>query len=352
MNFGRCLHTVETHTAGESTRIVVAGLPLLRGATVMDKKEYARRHCDAVRRLLIHEPRGHADMFGAYLVPPGARGADYGAIFIDSGGYLNMCGHGTIGVATMLLEMGYFSPLVEPVTTLRLETPAGVIPVEAAVSGGRVTSVSFTNVPAFVERENCALDVPGVGTVRFDIAFGGSFFALVEAAGLGLEVCKENVARFRAIALPLLDAVNRACRVSHPLLPINTVDLVEFYQETGGGARNVVVFGQGNVDRSPCGTGTCAKLALLHKRGLMSLKKPYRHEGVLGTTFTGQIVGVTMVDDRPAVIPRVTGRAFITGMSQFLVDHEDPFKHGFMLEGRERRNRGAPAGETIQEEES
>jgi len=333
MHLGKFMQAIDTHTMGEPTRIIVAGLPSLKGASVMEKKQDLENRYDWIRQVQILEPRGHADMFGAFLVEASHPEADFGVIFSDSGGYLNMCGHGIIGVSTMLVEMGYV-PKVEPHTMLTLEAPAGNIKIKVAVAQDRVKSVTLTNVPAFVYKRDCTVNLPGVGDVTFDIAFGGSFFALVDAAQLKQQVCRENLPALVPMALKFRDIINNTIPVQHPLLPINSVDLVEIYEgpaAPGANPRNVVIFGQGNVDRSPCGTGTCAKLALMYERGEIGLNQPYVYESIVGTTFTGEILGETTVKDTKAVIPQITGSAFITGLNQILIDDQDPFKYGFKL---------------------
>jgi len=333
MHLGKFMQAIDTHTMGEPTRIIVAGLPSLKGTSVMEKKQDLENRYDWIRQVQILEPRGHADMFGAFLLESSHPEADFGVIFSDSGGYLNMCGHGIIGVSTMLVEMGYV-PKVEPYTMLTLEAPAGLIKIKVAVAQDRVKSVSLTNVPAFVFKRDCTVNLPGVGDVMFDIAFGGSFFALVQAEQLKQQVRRENLPALVPMALQFRDIINSTIPVQHPLLPINSVDLVEIYEGpsvSGANPRNVVIFGQGNVDRSPCGTGTCAKLALLHEKGEIGLNQPYVYESIVGTTFTGEILGETMIKDTKAIIPQITGSAFITGLNQLLIDDQDPFKYGFKL---------------------
>ncbi|MCL2520204.1 MAG: proline racemase family protein [Spirochaetaceae bacterium] len=333
MNIGKWLQTIDTHTMGEPTRIVVAGLPPLRGATVMEKKKDLEANYDWIRQVQIFEPRGHKDMFGAFLVEPTQPEADFGVIFSDSGGYLNMCGHGTIGVATMLVEMGYV-PKVEPYTNLTLETPAGLVKVKVTVENKRVKSVTFTNVPSFIYKQNCTVNLPGVGDVTFDISFGGSFFAIIHAEQLKQKLHRENLPALVPLALKLRDIINQTIPMKHPTLPITTVDLVEIYDTSANpsaNAQNVVVFGDGNVDRSPCGTGTCAKLALLYAEGKIGFNQPFVYESILGTTFTGEILGETLVKDTKAIIPQITGSAYITSINQLVIDENDPFKHGFQL---------------------
>jgi proline racemase len=334
LNFSKYLQVVDTHTMGEPTRIIVAGLPVLKGNSVMKKKQDMLDHYDWIRRVQILEPRGHADMFGALLVEPVHPDADFGVIFTDSGGYLNMCGHGTIGVSTVLVELGYV-PKTEPYTVFTLEVPAGLVRVKVAVARGRVESVTFINVPAFVYKRDCTVMLPGVGPVTFDIAFGGSFFALVPAVQLKQRIIKENLGTLVPLSLKLRQIINDTIPIQHPTLPLTTVDLIEIYDKPdcpGAHAKNVVIFGESNVDRSPCGTGTCAKLALLYEEGKIGCHEPFVHESILGTTFTGEIVEETTIKDNiKGVVPQITGSAYITGFNQLFVDEHDPYKHGFLL---------------------
>ena len=333
MNFEKFLQAVDTHTVGEPTRIIITGLPPLRGGSIMEKKQDMEARYDWIRKVQNLEPRGHADMFGAFLLEPSSREADFGVIFSDSGGYLNMCGHGTIGVATMLVEMGYV-PKIEPYTELVLEAPAGLIKTKVAVKQGRVESVTLTNVPSFVYKKGCTVTLPGVGPVNFDISFGGSFFALVHASQFKMQIRREDLSALISHSLKLRDIINETIPMKHPLLPISTVDLIEIYDaptNPKADGKNVVIFGNGNVDRSPCGTGTCAKLAYLYAEGKIGLNQPYVHESILGSTFEGKIVEETMVGDFKAVIPQITGSAYITGINQLFIDDRDPYKHGFLL---------------------
>ncbi|VEG28563.1 proline racemase family protein [Actinomyces howellii] len=324
------IEVVDTHTAGEPTRVIVGGLPEIRGATTAQRKEDMRDRLDHLRTAVMCEPRGHADMFGSVILEPCHPEADLGVLFMDGGGYLNMCGHGTIATVTAALSTGIIEPR-EPVTPIILDTPAGVVRTEAHVEDGRVASVSFINVPAFVERLDVRTEVEGL-PVHLDIAFGGSYFAIVRARDLGVQVRPEDLALLRRRALLLRDRLNAEVAVAHPLSPhIASIDLVEVYEETSTGVRNVVVFGRGQIDRSPCGTGTCAKLAVLHARGRLAVGDHLPHESILGTRFDGRILGTTTVAGRQAVIPQITGAAHITGYNRLVLDARDPLRHGFAL---------------------
>ncbi|MBO3723635.1 proline racemase family protein [Actinomyces bowdenii] len=330
------LSTIETHTAGEPTRVIVGGVPEVRGRDMAAKREDLRQRLDHLRRALIHEPRGHADMFGAVVLPPADERADVGVVFMDGGGYLNMCGHGTIGTVTAVLQTGMV-PSREGLNPVVLDTPAGLVRTEALVEGGAVTQVSFVNVPAFAYRREVRLELqPGRGgAVVCDIAFGGSFFAIVSAAQLGVRVSVEDLPALTEAALRLRERINEEVQVRHPDLPhITGVDLVEVYESSTTPDvdwRNVVVFGSGQVDRSPCGTGTCARMALLHAQGRLPVGRGLVQESLIGTHLRGEALGTTTVGQYPAIIPRVTGSAYVTGYSQMLLDPRDPVRHGFVL---------------------
>ncbi|MBR2783447.1 MAG: proline racemase family protein [Firmicutes bacterium] len=327
------LFTVEAHTMGEPLRLIVGGVPQLKGATIPEKREYFIQHYDYLRRALMQEPRGHKDMFGCLLTPPTLPEADTGVIFMHGDGFHNMCGHGTIAVSTILVETGMVE-VREPETVIRLEAPAGLVTVRVQVAEGRARSVSFENVPAFLYKENVPLTVPGLGRLAVDIAFGGSFFAIVDSARLGLEIRPENASRLTEAGMKILEAANGTIEVRHPELPhIKTIDLCEIWgppRSPEARLQNVTVFG-GQVDRSPCGTGTSAKLAELWTRGEIQLHEPFVYESVIGTRFTGRALRETKVGDFPAIVPEITGSAFITGYSQFVIDEDDPVKYGFRL---------------------
>ena len=334
MKFSRYIHAIDSHTMGEPTRVVVGGVPNIPGKTLPEKKAYLEENLDYLRRAIMHEPRGHNDMFGSILVQPVSDEADIGIIFMDGGGYLNMCGHGTIGASTIAVESGMV-PKVEPFTELTLEAPAGLVRVKAAIENGKVKEVSFRNVPAFLYKPDVKINVPEIGEITLDISFGGSFFAIVDAKQLGIKIIPENATKLKDIGLKIRDIVNKEIEIQHPTLEhIKTVDLVEIYDEpTNPEAtlKNVVIFGEGQVDRSPCGTGTSAKMATLFAKGKLKEGQPFVYESIIGTMFKGRVVGTTKVGDFDAVIPEITGSAYITGFNTFVIDDDDPMKFGFTL---------------------
>lgn len=334
MEFVKSINVIDTHTMGEPTRIIVGGLPVIPGNTMPEKKKYLEENMDYIRSMVMHEPRGHKDMFGAIITQPTCPEADIGVIFMDGGGYLNMCGHGSIGVSTMLVETGMVEK-VEPFTEIVLEAPAGLIKARVEVEDGKVKGTSITNVPSFLYKEDIEIQVPNVGKVKLDISFGGSFFALVNANQLGMKVDLENVNELVEVGLAIRDILNRDVKISHPEKPhINTVDLVEIYDlpsTEGADFKNVVVFGMGQFDRSPCGTGTSAKIATLYAKGKIGINEPFVYESITGTTFIGKVLRKTKIGEYNGIVPEITGRAFITGFNQLVVDPEDPFRNGFAL---------------------
>lgn len=334
MKFIKSIHAVDSHTMGEPTRIIVGGVPKIPGKTMAEKKEYLQKEMDNVRTAIMLEPRGHNDMFGSILTSPVNEEADFGIIFMDGGGYLNMCGHGSIGAVTVSIETGMVEA-VEPITHVKMDTPAGLVSAEAKVKNGKVKEVSIVNVPAFLYKENVSVEVPEIGEVKFDISFGGSFFAIVNAKQLGLKIEPKNTNKLTEIALQLRDIINENIEIQHPTLShIKTVDLIEIYDEPThpeANYKNVVIFGQGQVDRSPCGTGTSAKLATLYSKGELKEGEVFVYESILGTLFKGRIVGTGKVGDFTTITPEITGAAFITGFNHFVIDEDDPVKYGFLL---------------------
>jgi proline racemase len=306
--------------------VITGGVGPIPGATMLERKLHFEAEMDDLRLLLMREPRGHSAMSGAILQPPLRDDADWGVLFIEVSGLLPMCGHGTIGVATVLVETGMV-PVTEPETVVRLDVPAGLVEARVRVSEGRVRSVTIKNVPSFLHARDQIADVPGLGEVAYDMAFGGNFYALVDAASVGLVVDPER-------SQELIDAGARVmAAVEHPIHPadprINGCHHVVFHEPgtDGADARAATSIHPGWLDRSPCGTGTSARMAQLHARGELALGEDFVNESVIGTRFTGRLVA----EGPDGVVPEITGRAWITGMSQYLLDDDDPFPSGFDL---------------------
>jgi len=334
MNFSKSIRIIDTHTVGQATRIIVGGIPALKGSTMMEKKKYFFQNHDDIRSSCMLEPRGHADMFGAVLTEPTDKNADVGVIFLDGVGYVDMCGHGTIGIATALVETGMVK-VTEPYTDIVIEAPAGLIKVQVKVENNKAKEVSFVNVPAFLYEKDVKVKVPDLGEITFDIAFGGNFYAIVKGSELGIEISTKNVDRIIPIALKFLRFIEKNVNVQHPLIPeINKIEIVEIYgapKSSDADVQNMVVLGEGEVDRSPCGTGTCAKMATLYAKKELAMGQDFIHESILQTKFKGRILGETKVGCYDAIIPQITGQAYITGFNNLVIDEEDPLKNGFCL---------------------
>jgi proline racemase/trans-L-3-hydroxyproline dehydratase len=334
MKGSRHILAVDSHTMGEPTRVVIHGVGEVSGSTMAEKRRFMAENLDYIRTALMHEPRGHCNMFGAIITEPTKSEADLGIIFMDCGGYLTMCGHGAVGAVTVALEMGILN-VEEPLTHVVLDTPAGLVRTRAEIKNEGVTNVTVQNVPAFLCQEAFPLDVPVIGTVPIDIAFGGNFYALVETNELHLELLPENVSKLVDTGMSILEKVRGAVKVIHPTEShANSIDLVEICDPFQGGehhSKNIVVFGQGQFDRSPCGTGTCARMAALFHKGKLGLEQDFVSESIIGTLFRGRLVSETMVGNIKAVVPEITARAFITGIHQCILDPADPLKYGFLV---------------------
>ncbi len=333
MRAARYFSAVDSHTEGMPTRVITGGLAALPGSSMQERRRYFETHLDDLRLMLMREPRGHGAMSGAFLQPPTRPDADWGVLFIEVSGCLPMCGHGTIGVATVLVECGLVT-VTEPETLLRLDTPAGLVEARVAVTDGHAERVTLRNVPAFVLELDASVAVDGLGTVRYDMAFGGNFYALVDAASVGLEPAPADADDLISCGLRIIDAIHAARPPVHPLDPtIHGCKHVVFHAPGRGGAdaRNATAIHPGWLDRSPCGTGTSARMAQLHARGSLSLGAQFTNESLIGSRFVGRLVEETRVGDTPAVVPEISGRAWITGMGQYLLDPSDPFPTGFAL---------------------
>jgi trans-L-3-hydroxyproline dehydratase len=359
---------VDAHTEGEPLRVIVAGFPDLAGDSMLDRRRAARARHDELRRSLMWEPRGHADMYGCIVGPPVTPEAHVGALFMHNGGFSTMCGHGIIGLATVLVECG----LIEangPEVRVGIDSPAGFIEARARVvladvatdrtradvgrpaatharrgahsvaragtPGSRVTGVRFTNVPSFVAGLDLSVDVRGVGPVRYDLAYGGAFYAYVDATAVGLRLEAAEHDRIVDLGRRIKEAVQSAAPPVHP----ESEDLGFLYgtifvgeaHDPDSHSRNVCVFADGEVDRSPTGTGVSGRLAIHHARGELAVGDAIRVESLLGTTFDGRVLRTARVGEHDAVIPEIEGRAFITGRNEILIDPEDPLACGFLL---------------------
>jgi proline racemase len=333
MRARRVFHAVDSHTEGMPTRVIVGGVGAIPGETMFDRRRYFMTNLDGIRKALMYEPRGHAAMSGAILQPPSRPDADWGVVFIEVSGCLPMCGHGTIGVATVLVETGMVE-VTEPVTRVRLDTPAGLVVAEVTVRDGAAVSVSIVNVPAFTLGLDQAVAVPGYGQITYDMAFGGNFYAILPLDQVGIPFDRAHKEAILSAGLAVMAAVNISSEPVHPENPeIRGCHHVQFLAPDADArhSRHAMAIYPGWFDRSPCGTGTSARLAQLHTRGELQVGDDFINESFIGSRFTGSIIEETTVGGRPAIIPRITGRAWITGTAQYVIDPADPFPEGFQL---------------------
>jgi proline racemase len=339
------VRTIDAHAAGEPLRLIVDGFPSPRGKTMLEKREWVRRNADHLRRALMLEPRGHADMYGAILTEATTPGSHAGVLFMHNEGYSTMCGHGIIAVTTIALERGLLMPGGDGATIV-YDSPAGVIRATAKLAsalapGGpphdltnRVESVSFLNVPSFVLYGGLTVKLP-TRSVRADVAFGGAFYAIVDSEAVGLPIDAAHLPELRRVGMEIKHAIEAVHPVVHPLDP----ELQGIYgtiftgppNDTRADLRNVAIFADAEVDRSPCGTGTAAVMAVIDAMGLLPDDKLFVHESIIGTVFRGRIASRTAVGESPAIVPRLEGSAWITGEHTFLIDERDPLKTGFRL---------------------
>jgi trans-L-3-hydroxyproline dehydratase len=327
---------IDAHTAGEPLRLIVDGWPEPQGATILERRAFAREHQDALRRALMLEPRGHADMYGALLTPPERDGSDTGILFMHNEGFSTMCGHGTIAAATIMIErMERYADARQIV----FDVPAGRVVARAKVrtrkdGSRRVESVAFANVPSFVLAAGVPVQARG-RTFRVDVAFGGAFYAICDAEAAGLGVSGDRLHDLRELSVEIRAQVEQTINVVHPL----EAGLHGIYgtiftgppNSESADLRNVTVFADREVDRSPCGSGTAAVMAVLDAMGMLPADHVFTHESIIDTTFRGRVLQHTMVGDLPAIVPEIEGSASITGEHMFVVSDEDPLRDGFRL---------------------
>ncbi len=346
MRVSTMITAVDAHAGGEPGRVITGGVIGVPGATMFEKKRYLERHRDDVRKLMLREPRGYPGLCCNVVLPPTTPEADAGFVIMEQVEYPPMSGSNTICVTTVLLETGML-PMREPVTELTLEAPAGLIRVRADIAEGKVTRVTFRNVPAFAVHLDTAVEVPKLGTVTVDVAFGGMFYVIIDAAAVGLRISPDEGSDIVRLGEMIKEAAREQLPVVHPDQPdIAGVTVAEFSApatRSDAALKNTVVISTGEfdwdrpatwtgvLDRSACGTGTCAKMAALHAKGHLPLQTDFVHEGIMGTTFTGRLIEETRVGSYPAVVPTIGGQAWITGIAQYVVDPSDPFPEGFTV---------------------
>jgi proline racemase len=326
--------TIDAHTGGEPFRIITGGFPELPGKTILARRRYVKEHLDHLRTTLMWEPRGHPDMYGCIVTPPVTPDADIGVLFMHNEGYSTQCGHGIIAITKVALETG-FLPMTGPETTVRIDTPSGMVTAHARVEEGQVKTVYFQNVPSFVSAIDQEIDVPDLGRVRYDLAFGGAFYAYVQAEELGVRCAPEFFHELIEKGMAIKRTIMNHRPITHPF----EEDLSFLYGTIFIGpplnpqahSRNVCIFADGQVDRSPTGSGLSGRLAIHHARGEIGLDKTIVVESIIGSCFSGRIVGTTTFGPHAAIIPEIEGTAHITGRQEFLVDPEDPLHDGFLL---------------------
>jgi trans-L-3-hydroxyproline dehydratase len=326
--------TIDTHTAGEPLRIITGGIPPIPGGTILEKRRYAKVHLDYLRTALLWEPRGHADMYGCILTEPVTEDGTVGVLFLHNEGFSTMCGHGIIGLAKAGLDTGLiYLPGDKPV--IKMDTPAGRVTAYARREKGQVIEVSFENVPSFVSALDQEVDIPGIGEIHYDLAFGGAFYAFCQAEEVGVQLTSESFSRLIDVGTRIKKAVIENSKTIHPyeddLSFIYGVIIIGPPTKPGVHSRNVCIFADGEVDRCPTGTGVSARAAIHFSRGEIDQNEPFVVESILGTTFTGEIVGTTSFGSYNAVIPKISGSAYITGRNEFIIDPSDPLKGGFIL---------------------
>lgn len=346
MRLANLIHAVDAHACGEPGRVIVGGVLDVPGATMLEKMCHLRDHGDALRRRMLREPRGYPATCCNLVLPTTRPEADAGFVIMEQVEYPGMSGSNTICVTTVLLETGMV-PMREPVTELTLETPAGLVRVHADCAGGKVQRVTFRNVPAFATHLDATIEVPHLGAVTVDVAYGGMFYVIADVAPLGLRLTPDEGRDIVRIGEMIKAAAREQLPVAHPLEPeftgVTIAELSGPPSRADADAKNAVIVSTGTldwdrpatwtgaIDRSPCGTGTCAKMATLHAKGRLPLQRDFRHEGILGTVFTGRLVEETRVGDYRAVVPTLSGQAWITGLSTYVLDPDDPFPEGFTV---------------------
>jgi proline racemase len=346
MRFSNMITAVDAHACGEPGRVITGGVLDVPGKTMFEKMRHLEQHADHIRLRMLREPRGYPAANCNLILPPTIPGADAGFVIMEQVEYPPMSGTNTICVVTVLIETGMVKA-AEPITHLKLDTPAGLVAVQAEVHDGKVKRVTFRNVPAFAAHLDAKIEVPTLGTVTVDVAYGGMFYVIADAEPFGLHLTPDEGRDIARIGEMIKAAACEQLPVTHPENPgIHDVTIAQLSgppSRPGAHRKNAVIVSTGKLDwskpsswtgaldRSPCGTGTCAKMAILHAKGQLPLHQDFVHEGILGTIFTGRLIETAQVGDYPAVVPQLSGQAWITGFAQYVVDPDDPFPNGFTV---------------------
>lgn len=324
---------IDGYTAGNPVRLIKAPKPALKGNSMFERRAYFQKHYDWIRKGLVFEPRGHDLMSGGFYYAPINPENDVAVLFIETSGCLPMCGHGLIGIVTILLEKNLIRP--KKLRLLKVETPAGLVKAYYETKEDKVVSVKFTNVPSFLYLEGIKVNIAKLGQLTVDVAFGGNFYAIVDRQENYTDISDYNVSELIEMGRELRSKVNESQQIRHPLN--RNIDGCSHVLWTGtrtvleAHARNAVLYGEKSIDRSPCGTGTCARMAQLYAKGKLTLNSPFVHESIIGSTFTGTILEETMIKQYRAIVPSIQGSATITGYNKIILDPEDPYVEGFQV---------------------
>lgn len=338
IKFKRIISTIDAHTAGEPLRVITSGLPPIKGSTMLEKREYMLGHYDGIRKMLMLEPRGHSGMYGCIITEPVTEDGDFGVLFTHNEGLSTMCGHGIIGVTKVALETGMLGE-EEGKRVVRIDSPAGRVTSYADVKGGRVEKVSFINVPSFIYAENVKTSMDGIGEIYVDVVFGGAFYVFVDSKKLGIGVKLENIEQLVKKGMELKFRIMEQMKIVHPFESgLNGIygTIINEMQGNAGDrviSKNVCIFADGQIDRSPCGTGTAARVAQLYKRGYMDKGMVLINKSIIDTEFEGRIVSSAQIDQYEGVIPEISGTAHIMGFNQLVLDPDDPLPEGFRIIG-------------------
>lgn len=331
------IETIDMHTGGEPLRVILNGMPELKAESVLEARGIMQDMHDHLRTALMHEPRGHHDMYGLMLLPPERPDSAFGVLFMHNAGYSTMCGHATIAIARLAVEQGWV-PATPPETHFNIDAPCGQIRCFVRSNGQQVLSVAFENVPSFVVAPDQSVELDSGEPVSYDLAYGGAFYAYVDAAQFGVEIMPENTRFFIDKGMEIKRAVaSQSSLIVHPAEPelgfLYGTIFIEPSPTEGTHSRNICIFADGEVDRSPTGSGISGRAAINHMRGEMDINQPITIESVIGSTMTVEVVRQVRFGSREAVIPRVSGKAWVTGQHRFVIDPDDPFKDGFLLKG-------------------
>ena len=334
MKISRTISTVEVHTGGEAFRIVTSGLPRFPGDTIVKRRAWLKENADDIRKALMFEPRGHADMYGGYLTEPVSPTADFGVIFLHNEGYADHCGHGAIALATAAVELGWVQRQI-PETRVGIDAPCGLIETFVQWDGEHAGTVRFVNVPSFIWKRDAIVETPSFGTVKGDIVFSGAFFFYTDGAPHDLEIRESNVEALVRFGDEVKKAANKAYKVEYPDIPeINHIYgtiIANTPRHEGSTQANCCVFADREVDRSPTGSATAGRVAQLYQRGELGKDETLVNESIVGTVFKGRVLSETTVGDFKAVVPEVEGKAYICGFANWIVDERDPLAYGFLV---------------------